>query len=162
MDSCQSDSIAVLSIRPEYVKLILSGRKRVEFRRTGFSRSVSHIVVYSTSPERRLVGYFEVEKVTRGTPESLWDDHNGHSGISRDRLFDYFGGLNKVTAITIGLFHRFRQKVTLEDLGIEVPPRSFRYLDRGMLSRLGGFTKPSERRSHTAGGGGEHEGDGVG
>ena len=151
MDSCSSNAIAILSIRPEYVELILSGHKRVEFRRTGFSRSVSHVVVYSTSPESRLVGYFEVEEVIRGTPESLWHDHHRYSGISRERLFNYFGGLDRVTAITIGLFHRFRRTVTLEELGVTAPPRSFRYLDRGMLSKLGGFTESSERYSPTVG-----------
>ena len=140
MDSSPDGSVAVLSIHPEYARLIASGEKKVEFRRNGFSRPLTHVVVYSTSPESRLVGYFEVEDISRGTPEALWDNHNGHSGISREKLFDYFGDEDEVTAITIGSFYEFRETVTLEDLGMTTPPRSFRYVDHEVLAKLGGVT----------------------
>lgn len=140
MDSSPDGSVAVLSIHPEYARLIASGEKQVEFRRNGFSRPLTHVVVYSTSPESRLLGYFEVERISRGTPESLWESHNGHSGISRDRLFDYFGDEEEVTAIVIGSFHEFQETVTLEDLGITMPPRSFRYVGGEALARLKSFS----------------------
>lgn len=132
----EDGSIALLSIHPEYVKLILEGAKRVEFRRTSFAKPLSHVVVYSTSPERRLAGYFEVVDVDKGSPVSLWRKHNRSSGISRERLFEYLEGGRQAVAIIMGAFYSFRKELSLEDIGVLAPPRSFRYLDRRVLPIL--------------------------
>ena len=136
----EDGSIALLSIHPEYVRLIVEGAKRVEFRRTSFARPVSHVVVYSTMPEKRLVGYFEVADVDKGSPMSLWSRHNKNGGISRERLFEYLEGGRQAVAIIMGAFYSFRKELRLEDIGVFAPPRSFRYLDRGILATLESHT----------------------
>jgi predicted transcriptional regulator len=60
--------VALLSIRPEYAEAILNGTKRVEFRRTRFSRDVSFIVIYATQPVGKVVGWFEVDGIETSTP----------------------------------------------------------------------------------------------
>ena len=132
----EDGSIALLSIHPEFVRQIVDGAKRVEFRRTSFARPVSHVVVYSTTPEKRLVGYFEVADVDKGTPMSLWLKHNRSSGISRERLFAYLEGGRQAVAIIMGAFYSFKKELSLEDIGVIAPPRSFRYLDREILPIL--------------------------
>ena len=132
----EDGSIALLSIHPEYVRLMVEGAKRVEFRRTAFARPVTHIVVYSTTPEKRLVGYFEVADVDRDSPTSLWRKHKNSSGISRERLFEYFKGGRHAVAIIMGAFYSFKKELSLEDIGVFAPPRSYRYLDRGILATL--------------------------
>ena len=42
------DGVALLSVRPEYVRLIREGVKRVEFRRRPFTRRLTHIVIYES------------------------------------------------------------------------------------------------------------------
>jgi predicted transcriptional regulator len=140
MDSDESGSIALLSIHPQYVQRILDGSKRVEFRRTRFSKVLSHVVVYATSPDRKLVGYFDVTSMERGSPQSLWGKHRTASGISRQKLFDYLEGVKEAIAITIGTFHPFRRRLTLEKIGVSTAPQSFTYLDAQVISILNSYT----------------------
>lgn len=128
MVGSQHCSVALLSIRPEYARQIATGEKRVEFRRAKFSRPLTHVVVYATSPEKRVVGYFEVLGIDEGSAASLWEEHKTHSGISRKRLFEYLRGARQAIAIRIGRFHHAHRQVRLEDLGALAPPQSFRYL----------------------------------
>ena len=45
----------LLSIKPKYSDLILSGEKRVEFRRTWAADEVGLIAIYASSPIQRIV-----------------------------------------------------------------------------------------------------------
>ena len=132
----QDYSVALLSVRPEYAQQIAAGTKRVEFRRAKFSRPLTHVVVYSTSPEKRVVGYFEVLGIDEGSAASLWQEHKEHSGISRKKLFAYLRGARQAIAIRIGKFHHAHRQVRLEDLGALAPPQSFRYLTPESLALL--------------------------
>ena len=128
--------IALLSIHPEYVQRMSRGEKRVEFRRARFSRELTYVVVYATSPESRIAGYFEVVGVDEGSPSFLWRTHGDHSGISRKRLFDYLRGARQAVAIRIGRFHEVKRKISLADVGAVAPPQSFRYLPQEALAIL--------------------------
>lgn len=128
--------IALLSIHPEYVRLMSKGEKRVEFRRARFRHELTHVVVYATSPERRIVGYFEVVGIDEGSATSLWRTHKKHSGISRKRLFAYLRGARQAVAIKIGRFHEVKRKISLGEVGAAAPPQSFVYLPREALALL--------------------------
>ena len=128
--------IALLSIHPEYVQRMSRGEKRVEFRRARFAREVAYVVVYATSPESRIAGYFEVVGVDEGSPTFLWRTHREHSGISRKRLFAYLRGARQAVAIRIGKFHEAKRKISLTDVGAATPPQSFMYLPQEALAVL--------------------------
>ena len=54
----------LLSIKPEYVELIFSGAKTVELRRV-VPRAVlpnSDLIIYSTSPQKSIVGKARIER----------------------------------------------------------------------------------------------------
>ena len=136
MDSESSGSVALLSIHPEYVELMAMGKKKVEFRRTRFLRTLTHVVVYSTSPEKRLAGYFEVENIEIDSPESISSKYTDKGGISSERLSMYMEDATYAVAIIIGNFYSFSKKVSLDDIGILSPPQSFRYIDHGILEVL--------------------------
>ncbi|MCE2499909.1 MAG: ASCH domain-containing protein [Dehalococcoidia bacterium] len=125
----QEGSVALLSIHPRYVDLIRKGEKSVEFRRRPFARIISHIVIYSTTPVKRLIGVCEVERVVRDTPAALWYDHGDKGGITREALFAYLEGLLTATAIVIRKFIPFTTEMYLPEIGIEHPPQSFQYLN---------------------------------
>ena len=44
--------IISLSVKPEYVKNIINGKKKYEFGRKIFRKNVSHIIIYSIRPEK--------------------------------------------------------------------------------------------------------------
>ncbi len=136
MDSTPDRPVALLPIHPEYVGLIASGDKRAEFRRTLFAKKPTHVILYATSPENRLVGYFSVAGIDHESPRRLWDLHRGSSGLSRERFFKYLHGKDQAMAIRIGEFRPFRAALRLADVGVDVPPQGFRYLDGAVLTTL--------------------------
>ena len=129
-------AVALLSIRPRYVDLIVNGVKSVEFRRRPFAKSISHIVIYSTTPVKRLVGVCEVERVVTDTPVALWYNHGDKGGITREALFTYLEGLLTATAIVTRKFIPFPTEMNLPEIGIERPPQSFQYLNDIVFASL--------------------------
>ena len=51
----------LLSIKPQYVESILSGKKSYEFRRMIFAAQIDTVVIYATKPIGRVVGEFGIE-----------------------------------------------------------------------------------------------------
>jgi predicted transcriptional regulator len=63
----------LLSIKPEYANKIFDGSKKFEFRRTIFKESsVKTIVVYASSPVKRIIGEFEIENILLEDLDILW------------------------------------------------------------------------------------------
>ena len=132
-------SSALISIHPTYVEKILSGEKRLEFRRGWASSSVDFLVIYATSPIQRIVAIAELGKVTRGSKTQLWKlarDKGG--GISRRKLFAYLEG--KKEGVALELLRKLRISDGINPrmvFGDEFhPPQSFRYLKRDELDLL--------------------------
>ena len=121
----------LLSIKPNYVKEIINGNKKYEFRKTIFNnhRDVAKVFIYSTSPQKKIVGYFKIGGIIKGAPEELWDNYKDQSGIGEEDFFRYFNGYNEGFAIKIGPLRIFEEFVDPEELIPNfVPPQSFRYI----------------------------------
>ena len=56
MDTPAAGRVAVMSIHPRYAEAILSGQKRVEFRKRRLAPDVTTVLVYATQPVGVLVG----------------------------------------------------------------------------------------------------------
>ena len=120
----------LLSIKPEYVEKIFSGKKKYEFRRNIFkNKDIKLIVVYSTSPIKKVIGEFEIEKIVEGTPEQLWNLDPESTGILKEKFFDYFRNKERGYAIKIGKLTKYNQPKTLQDFSIKMAPQSFVYID---------------------------------
>jgi len=50
----------LMSINPEHVDNIMSGKKVFEFRKVKCKRKIDSIVIYSTAPVMKIVGEVEV------------------------------------------------------------------------------------------------------
>jgi len=123
--------IALISIHPNYVEKILSGEKRLEFRRRWAAEQVDVLVIYSSSPTQRLVAAANVIDVIEGSPTALWElAKEKGGGVTRQLIYDYFKGKKTGFAIEIADVLEFEQavdpKVIFKDF---VAPQSFRYLD---------------------------------
>lgn len=66
-------STVLLSIKPEYAKVILDGQKEYEFRKRRCKTGVNKIVFYSTAPESKVVGEAEIEDIIEGSPSKIWE-----------------------------------------------------------------------------------------
>lgn len=131
MDSRPVGRVALISIHPEYAEAILSGEKRVEFRKKPIAQDVTHVVLYATRPVSAVVGVFTVDGQQIGSPDSLWDRFSDVAGIDRTRFEDYFSSHTTGAGICVGDVYRACRQLPLnEALGITRAPQSFQYLDR--------------------------------
>lgn len=121
--------VALMSIHPRYAHAILDGRKTVEFRKRPLADDVTHVVIYSTVPDRAVIGYFTVDGQETRTPESLWDEYCDQGVIGEGDFFNYYAGRERATGIRVGTATRLRRALSLaDDLGVPHPPQSYQYL----------------------------------
>ncbi len=122
----------LLSIKPKYVQKIILGVKLYEYRKVIFKNTdVKSILVYSSHPEKRIVGEIEIEKILCNTPQMLWLDTYRDSGLTIEEFTKYFKGKNKAYAIKIKAFHLFPKPLTLEEFCPNIhAPQSFIYIKK--------------------------------
>ncbi|MCJ0582193.1 ASCH domain-containing protein [Enterococcus cecorum] len=81
----------LLTIKPENVNEIMSGRKKFEYRKKVFNRKdITTIVVYATKPLGKVVVEFEVDEILEDTLDVLWQETKRYSGISEMFFTEYF------------------------------------------------------------------------
>lgn len=120
---------ALLSIKPEFVEAIIQGEKKFEFRRSIFARPVDVVLIYSTSPIRRVVAEFDVRSVISESLPLLWKRTHHSAGIDSEFFWKYFEGKTYGYAIEIGEVRSYKIPFCpIEELGV-YPPRSFVYLE---------------------------------
>lgn len=119
----------LLSIKPEFAKKIFEGTKKYEFRRNIFKNpEIKTVVVYASSPVQKVIGEFEIEKIISCDLETLWNQTEKHSGISKDYFLDYFSDKEKGFAIQIKNTTKYSSpKCIKKDFSLS-PPQSFCYL----------------------------------
>ncbi|MEN4018225.1 MAG: hypothetical protein PQ975_06900 [Methanobacterium sp.] len=126
----------LLSIKPKYVEEIKKGNKKYEFRKTGFRKKcLKEAYIYSTSPVKKIVGFFKIEKIIEDHPENLWENFKEYSGIAEDEFFDYFRNKEKGYAIEINEFEIFNDPIDPASIIPNfVAPQSFRYININELN----------------------------
>ena len=126
-----------MSIHPEFARLILSGRKKVEFRKTRFASQVSHIVIYATIPIKKVVGYFEVEGVQMATPKELWRSYSDVAGVNQKFFQDYYNNTKQGVAIEVGKVYQLNQFLALDCISTSlIAPQSYIYLDKKLFNLI--------------------------
>ena len=132
----------ILSIKPKYVERILSGKKKYEFRKVIFKEAVDEVIIYSSSPVRKLVASFKIEFIIKDEPKSLWLKCNGDSGLDHNEFFDYFKNQNSGFAISITELNKFDNPIDPKQIIDDfVAPQSFQYCECDQI--------PSQIKSET-------------
>ena len=118
----------LLSINPEHVKNILSGKKKYEFRKVRCRNNISSIVIYATSPIMRIVAEVEVIDIIEDVPQAVWSKTFEYAGISKEFFNQYYKGRNKAVAYKLGEVEVYSEPRSLAELGIKHAPQSFVYV----------------------------------
>ncbi|UCG70610.1 MAG: ASCH domain-containing protein, partial [Thermoplasmata archaeon] len=84
----------ILSIKPEYAEKILIGFKRFEFRKKIPRKQIHLVFIYSSHPEKMIVGKFRIRSVIKGTPEEIWEKC-GDEEVSKKKGFSHTLGINQ-------------------------------------------------------------------
>lgn len=121
----------IISIKPQFVEKILSHEKKYEFRKIVPKKEVEKYLIYSTVPDKKIVGYFESDRIIKDNPSNLWDTFSEHAGISEEGFFDYFAERREGFAIEITKLKIFREPIDVNELDNFVAPQLFRYVESG-------------------------------
>lgn len=128
-----SANAMLMSIKPTYVEKIFSGKKTVELRRTKpKAMAGSPVLVYSSSPQRSLMGIVYVKRIVEDTPEKMWPRVRAFAGVTKKEFDAYFEGADKAIAIFIDRASCLDSPVALDELRNLIPrfqpPQSYIYL----------------------------------
>jgi len=130
-------NVALMSIHPEFAQLILDGKKKVEFRKTCFAYQVSYIVIYATTPLKKVVGYFEVQGIQVATPKELWQSYSKVAGVGKKFFQDYYSNNNRGVAIEVGKVYQLDRFLPLDCISASlVAPQSYIYLDNELFDSI--------------------------
>ena len=95
-------SQVIMSLKPEYGKLVFSGSKTVELRnRVVRIEPGTTIWIYFTTPERKIVGVVDVRSVVYGSPPEIWRRYHKRMCIDQVRFEEYVGDRARVTALVL-------------------------------------------------------------
>ena len=120
----------LLSIKPRFAKLIFDGIKKFEYRKKGFAKQgIQKVVVYASSPIKKIIGEFQISEIILNTPDLIWTMTKQHAGIDKEYFFKYFEGKKK--AYAIGILEATKYKEPLDPHILQsnfTPPQSFMYM----------------------------------
>ena len=120
----------LLSIKPKYAELILSGKKSIELRKSAPRREVEWIYLYVTAPVKKIVGRVRIMnfiRVDENTKYPLTDYRN--VCVNDDKEFvDYVG--DKAYYLWY-IDHSYRQRCSMElsEFNLKHPPQSWCYVE---------------------------------
>ena len=123
----------ILSLKPHYAELIFEGLKKVELRRRIASQTCGRdVLIYVSSPVRKLRGGFRVGEVWKGPPEEVWNSIAQLAAIARQEFDIYFQGQRVAYALEVTNLWEYRSPVSLNQLREQfndfVVPQSWRYV----------------------------------
>lgn len=124
----------ILSVHPCFVEKIILGEKNFEYRKSKFKKDVDKVFVYSTSPIKKIVGYFRFSGYIQGTVDYVWGITANESGVEKKFYYEYFKNKSNSYALKIVEFYEFENYLNpKEHIDSFYPPQSYRYLEKGVL-----------------------------
>ena len=118
----------LFSIKPEYVKDILSGRKKYEYRKIKPKNRVDAIIIYSSAPVMKIVAEVEVEEIIVDEPNKVWKKTENGSGTNKKLYDEYFKNKNIAVAYKLGEVKVYETPKKLTEFGLNHAPQSYVYL----------------------------------
>ena len=118
----------LLSIKPEYVKKIISGKKKYEFRKFHCRDGIVTIVIYATAPTKKVIGEVTLVNIIEGDIEYVWHETRGFGGILKRDYKKYYQKREVAIAYQLGEVTVYEKPLMLEDLGLNYVPQSFAYI----------------------------------
>lgn len=127
----------LLSVKPAYANLLVDGIKTIELRRKFPTAPVAgtRIVIYSSSPEKLVIGDCEIKEILHLPTNKLWSSVATEALVAKDFFDSYFDGLDSGFGIRVWKARRYKKPIPLVSvLGKKaVAPQSYRYLPDAAL-----------------------------
>ncbi len=122
----------LLSIKPEFADRIFNGTKLYEFRRVIFKDpSITTIVVYASTPIKKVIGEFQLDEIITLKKNKLWKLTKTTAGIDKARFDSYFADKEYASALKVKSIKKYGSPLCLKKhFKIKHPPQSFIYLNQ--------------------------------
>lgn len=125
----------VISIKPEFCKKIMQGSKTIELRKSAPNLNEgSRVIIYSTSPEKAILGYCKIKKIIKVSPITMWEKYSSQLGIDKKRFEEYYENYTTAVGLVLSEIVKFDIPIPLksvkEHFPIFQPPQTFKYLDK--------------------------------
>lgn len=118
----------LLSIKPQYVKEILSGNKKYEFRKFRCRDEIDTIIIYATSPIKEVVGEVSLIQIIEGDVEHVWNQTSPYGGVLKEDYQEYYKARDVAIAYQLGEVTRYDKPKKLLDFGLTYAPQSYAYI----------------------------------
>lgn len=87
---------------------------------------------------QRVIGWFEIDGIHRGSPHFLWLKYRAEGALARAAFRRYFASCAVGAAIEVGRTFRISDPMPLAALSPTLrPPQSYRYLEGDAAATLG-------------------------
>lgn len=119
----------LISINPKYVEKILSGTKKYEYRKVLPKKNINKIIIYSTSPIKKVVAEVEILDILIDKKDKIWELTKNNSGIDKKFYDEYYKNKEVAVAYKLGKVTKYKKEKDLAEYNINYYPQSFVYLD---------------------------------
>lgn len=120
---------AVLSIKPRFAEAIFSGRKTVEYRKSGLRPGVDGVYIHVCGEDPACAqGFASYSGYICGAPSDVWEKTKDTGCVTEDEFFDYFKGAKTAYALKLKEAIKFENPLCLKKLGLSRPPQGIVYV----------------------------------
>ena len=109
----------ILPIYPEYIDLIIKGKKKYEFRKFTCRKEVKTILLYATHPIKAIVGEAKILDIIKNTPENVWKITKKFAGMSKEDFDVYYRDKNVAIAYELGNIKIYKTPKSLKDFNLD-------------------------------------------
>lgn len=117
----------IISVNPEHVNNIINGSKKYEYRTKTAKNDVNKLIIYETTPIKKVVAEAEIVEVLALEPNILWKKTKEFSGISKEFFDSYFKNREIAYAYKLGKIKVYEKPKELAEFGLKTAPQSFAY-----------------------------------
>lgn len=126
----------IISLKPEYGELVLSGSKTVELRnRVVRIESGTTLWIYVTRPVGKIVAQARVRSVVYDSPPAIWTRYCEQMCIDQEGFADYVGGRDQVSALVLEDVRKMDTPITVGSIrrvvGAFHPPQFYARITPG-------------------------------
>lgn len=115
----------IISIKPKYVEKILNKEKHYELRRSFTKKKINKLIIYSTSPQSRVVWEAKIEKILYKPIDELREITKNHSCITKQFFYEYFKWKEYWYAIKLINPIKYHSPKLLKDYNLKRPPQNY-------------------------------------
>lgn len=124
----------LMSVKPQFVAMILAGDKDVELRRRlpSFVPG-TRVYLYSSFPDKAIMGWVCVQDIHYLPKEELWQDYGHRTGIGWEEFSAYLKGVSQACGIEVSNPRHLQDPISLDVLrehcqGFRPPPQSYQFV----------------------------------